>query len=112
MSFSTLHDLLPRHFHATKAACLTRERKKSIHENNLAKAAVPHVERMIAEIEQAAARGCGHCTYSLETESEADIQILEYACNYLKTEGYAVGNTENISCIDKNKRTIVISWLD
>jgi hypothetical protein len=111
MSISTLHDLLPRHFHAAKAVRLTRERKKAIHENSLAKAAVPHVKRMIEEIEQAAARGCGRCNFSLDTESEADVQMLEFACDYLKTEGYAVENTKDSSSTDKNRATIVIRWL-
>ncbi|MGC0803022.1 hypothetical protein WKH50_24225 [Pantoea agglomerans] len=112
MSFSTLHDLLPRHFHATNAVRLTRERKKAIYENSLAKAAVPHVKRMIEEIEQAAAHGSGRCDYILEMANNTDIEMLAFACDYLRMEGYAVETSEDSSCSVNNKKVVVIRWLD
>ncbi|MFL1818374.1 hypothetical protein ACHY48_16155 [Pantoea agglomerans] len=112
MSFSTLHDLLPRHFHATNAVRLTRERKKAIHEKSLAKAAVPHVKRMIEEIEQAAAHGYGRCDYILEMTSDTDTKMLEFACDYLRMEGYKVETSEDSTSAVKNIKVVVIRWLD
>lgn len=89
-----------------------RERKKAIHENSLAKAAVPHVKRMIEEIEQAAAHGSGRCDYILEIASDADTEMLGFACDYLRMEGYTVETSEDSSSSGKNKKGVVIRWLD
>ena len=67
---------------------------------------------MIAEIEKAAARGCGRCDYSLETADDADSKMLAFACDYLRMEGYKIETTADSGSWEKSKTTVLIRWLD
>lgn len=107
MSHSLLHDLITRHLHASEAVRTTQHCRKALNEEALAKAAAPHVEKMIAEIEKSATSGRGQCHFTFDTDRA---EVMAFACDYIRMTGYKV---ELVSeGLEGAGSSVLIRWLD
>jgi len=112
MSYSLLEKLLPQRLNACEAVRTKGHYRKVLREESFAKAAAPHVEKMIAEIETASKAGRGQCRFMFGACNATDEETVAFACNYIRMEGFKIEPDRQEQESDTAGYMVLIRWLD